>query len=237
VNNVNRAPVLDPIADITVNEGETVTFSPTANDPDGDTLTITYTGWMTSSSYTTNYADAGVHTVTVTVSDGALTDSQDVQVTVNNVNRAPVLAAIGDKAVNEGQLLEFTVSAADLDGDVLTYSASNLPTGSSFDPVTHVFSWIPANDQAGSYTGVRFEVTDGTLSDSEDITITVNDSIPNWDVNADNIVDILDLVEVGQHFEETFATPPYPRYDVNQDGTIDISDITIIGQRFGETTG
>jgi PKD repeat protein len=39
---------------------------------------------MTSASYTTGYNDAGVHTVTVTVSDGSLTDSQDVTITVND---------------------------------------------------------------------------------------------------------------------------------------------------------
>ena len=58
----------------------TVAFSPTASDADGDTLTFSYSGWMTSSSYTTNNMDSGVHTVTVTVSDGTLNDTQDVTV-------------------------------------------------------------------------------------------------------------------------------------------------------------
>ncbi|MCP4252030.1 MAG: hypothetical protein GY775_01255, partial [Candidatus Scalindua sp.] len=80
-----NAPVLDPITDTAVNEGETVTLSPTATDPDGDALTYTYSGWMTSSSYTTNNTDSGVHVVTVTVSDGVLTDLHDVNVTVIDV--------------------------------------------------------------------------------------------------------------------------------------------------------
>ena len=78
----NEAPVLDPIADITANVGDAVTFNPTATDPDGDNLTYTYSGWMSSSSYVTSIGDAGTHTVTVTVSDGALTDSQVVTITV-----------------------------------------------------------------------------------------------------------------------------------------------------------
>jgi len=81
---VNNAPVLVPIADIIVNEGEVIEFNPTANDPDGDALTFTYTGWMTSSSYTTSVGDAGAHTVTVAVSDSKESVSQDVRVTVNN---------------------------------------------------------------------------------------------------------------------------------------------------------
>ena len=34
VNNVNQPPVLGSIADITKNEGETITISPTATDPE-----------------------------------------------------------------------------------------------------------------------------------------------------------------------------------------------------------
>ncbi len=90
-----------------------------------------------------------------------------------SANQAPVLDAIGNKTVNEGQLLEFTISATDPDGDPLTYSASNLPSGASFDPATRTFSWTPSYIQAGLYEDVYFEVTDGTLTDSEDIDITV----------------------------------------------------------------
>ncbi len=86
VSLVNNPPVLDLISDISVNEGDTVTFNPTATDPDGDTLTYTYSGWMTSASYTTGYNDVGTHTVTVTVSDGSLTDSKDVTIIVNDVD-------------------------------------------------------------------------------------------------------------------------------------------------------
>ena len=39
--------------------------------------------------------------------------------------RLPVLDSIGDKEVNEGELLTFTVTATDPDGD-LAYMASNL---------------------------------------------------------------------------------------------------------------
>ena len=51
------------------------------------------------------------------------------------VNRAPVLASIGNKSVNEGSLLQFTLSATDADGDTLTYSAVNLPTGAIFQRI------------------------------------------------------------------------------------------------------
>ena len=88
-------------------------------------------------------------------------------------NQAPNLDAIGDKSVTTGSPLQFTISASDPDSDPLTYSATNLPTGATFNPTTRVFSWTPDETQAGSYQ-VHFEVTDGSLSDAEDVTITVN---------------------------------------------------------------
>src|SRR5690606_11383403 len=64
------------------------------------------------------------YTFTVHVSDGVLTDEEEITVTVNEVNVAPVLATISDKAVNEGSELTFTASAtdADLPANTLTYS-------------------------------------------------------------------------------------------------------------------
>jgi len=77
--------------------------------------------------------------------------------------------------VDEGQLLQFTVLASDPDGDTLTYSASNLPQGASF--ANQTLSWTPDYSQAGTYHNVHFQVSDGSLTDSEDITITVNDVV------------------------------------------------------------
>ena len=94
--------------------------------------------------------------------------------TTGSVNHPPVLNPIGNKSVNEGQLLEFAISATDPDGDPLTYSASNLPSGATFDTGIHTFSWTPASGQAGTYTDVHFEADDGSLTDSEDITIVVS---------------------------------------------------------------
>ena len=82
---VNRAPVLEPIENISVLEGEEINFSPLVSDPDGDELVVSYSGWMTASSYTTRRDDQGEHVVRVSVSDGLLTTTQDVTVTVADV--------------------------------------------------------------------------------------------------------------------------------------------------------
>jgi hypothetical protein len=85
----------------------------------------------------------------------------------------PILDPIGSKSIDEGQQLQFTVSATDPDGDTLTYSTSTLPTGAAFDAGTKTFTWTPGFVQAGSYS-VTFTVSDGTLTDTEDVIITVN---------------------------------------------------------------
>jgi len=189
VTPVNDAPVLVAIGNKTVPENALLTFTVSATDPDADTLTYTATGLPTGASFdpatrtfswTPSYTQSGTYpSVTFTVTDSGtpgLTASEAITITVTNVNRAPVLAAIGNKTVLENALLSFTVSATDPDADTLTYTATGLPTGASFDPATRTFSWTPSYTQSGTYPLVTFTVTDsGTpgLTASEAITITV----------------------------------------------------------------
>lgn len=97
----SRPPVLEPIAPITVFEGETVRIPINAYDPDGNDLIISYSGWMNSRTYTTTYDDAhpngcnergctATYYTTVTVSDCELSTSQEVQINVVDRNRPPV---------------------------------------------------------------------------------------------------------------------------------------------------
>ena len=56
---------------------------------------------------------------------------------------------------------------------------------------------------------------------------------PDWDVNCDSQIDILDIAQVGLHWGET-GDPGWIREDVNNDGTIDILDVAVIGLHWGE---
>jgi len=129
-----------------------------------------------------------------------------------------------------GERLSFTITATDLDNNSLIYSASNLPEGASFDPSTRTFSWTPRYDQAGVYS-VHFEVSDGQLTDSEDITITVVQPSEDWDINGDDATDVLDMVLIGQHWGESGLTG-WIREDANEDGTINVLDMVLIGQHW-----
>ncbi|MDF1611783.1 putative Ig domain-containing protein [Stygiobacter electus] len=96
--------------------------------------------------------------------------------TVTLTNKKPAFAAATDtKTVNENAALAFTVVATDGDSDALTYSATGLPTGATFNTSTGAFAWTPSYTQAGVYT-VVFKANDGTVdSDPLTVTITVND--------------------------------------------------------------
>jgi len=90
------------------------------------------------------------------------------------VGNPPVLDPIGNKSVDEGELLEFTVTASDVNGGDLTLTIDTL--GAYFTDNgdgTGTFSWTPGDADEGSYT-VTFTAEDDTaLTDSETITISV----------------------------------------------------------------
>lgn len=90
------------------------------------------------------------------------------------LSSAPTLIPIGDRSLTESIEYGFTVDGIDPDNPAqLRFSARNLPPGASFDPVRRTFRWRPAFGMAGTYAGIHFEVTDGTFSDAEEITLTV----------------------------------------------------------------
>lgn len=182
VTNVNRAPVLDSLDPQSVAENVLLTFDVGGTDPDGDAVAVTAGVLPTGATFvdgvfewTPDSSDSGTVSVDFTASDGDLTDTETIQIAVNNVNQFPVLDAIGNKAVAEGAALSFTVTGSDPDGDAVTLRATGLPTGATFDGTD--FDWTPGEDTARDYT-VVFEATDGDLSDTESITISVSDT--NW---------------------------------------------------------
>ncbi|MBI4528657.1 MAG: tandem-95 repeat protein [Deltaproteobacteria bacterium] len=177
-----KAPIANA-QNVTTAEDTPVAIVLTGSDSDGDPLTFTVvtqpvygtlSGTPPNLTYTPNPNFNGSDSFTFTASDAFLTSAPaTISITVSSVNDLPVLYPVGNKSVSEGQLLTFTIAGSDIDGNPLTYSASNLPAGASFNPSTRTFSWTPTYAQAGTYPNVRFLVSDGTVSASEEITISV----------------------------------------------------------------
>jgi hypothetical protein len=180
VNHTDNSPVINPVGDKSVDENVNLTFTVSATDPDGNDITYSAQNLPAGATFinqtfnwTPNYDQAGTYQVTFVASDGRLEDTETVTITVNNINRPPILALIGNKSVDENVNLTLTVSATDPDGDIITYVAQNLPAGATF--ANRTFNWMPNYDQAGTYQ-VTFVASDGYTQDSETITITVRDS-------------------------------------------------------------
>ncbi len=189
VNHVNLAPVLAPIGAQSVDEAQTLNFNVSATDFDATTPTLIAQNVPANANFTDNgngtglfsftpdYTQASVYNVRFIASDGALADTELVAITVNNVNRAPVLAAIGPRSVNEDANLNFGVSASDPDGATPTLTAQDLPTNATFNDNgngTGTFNFNPDFTQSGVYN-VRFIASDGSLADTENVAITVDD--------------------------------------------------------------
>lgn len=94
------------------------------------------------------------------------------------INNPPVINNIGEKIGNTGQNMNFTVTTSDPDGDLVTLTASGMPTGATLNG--NVFNWTP--NQQG-ITFVTFIATDdsalGPLSTNQITRITIFSSTPS----------------------------------------------------------
>ena len=190
VGDVNRTPVLNAVGDQEIDENMGLSFTLGGNDPDGDNLTYTAANLPMGSSFEATTAtfswspgfdEAGVYTdVQFTVTDDGTppqSDTETITITVGNVNRMPVLDAVGSRQIDEGTTLTFMVTATDLDDNTLMYSMDNAPDGANFDATTQSFTWTPDYGAAGIYDVLFLVTDDGTPAetDSETVTITVGD--------------------------------------------------------------
>ena len=128
--------------------------------------------------WTPTAADAGTQVrVTFAVSDGALSATMDVNLTVeggSGSNHPPEIPPFSPLEAVVGQLLQFDVQASDPDGDALAFGIEGaLPAGAQFDTVAHHFSWIPAADMTGKSATVTFTASDGQYTASAEANILV----------------------------------------------------------------
>jgi len=175
VKDVNRAPVIEDVPNITVNEGDTIKIEPDAYDLDGDKVKLSYSGFMIFDTYKTTYDDAGTYFVKVTVTDGTLSTSKLADINIKQTNRAPIFNPIKEIKVQEGDAISISLNGYDPDGDRLSYYASNPPEGSSIDG--NVFIWTPSFDTVNKLDTKRFDLvfvaTDGSLEARKNAIIDV----------------------------------------------------------------
>jgi FlaG/FlaF family flagellin (archaellin) len=188
----NQPPELGAIGDKSVDELVQLSFTATATDPDVPVQTLTFSlgvGAPSGASITaggdftwtpTEAQGPNTYPITIVVSDGSAEDSETIDVTVNEVNVAPVLDPIGDKTVDEETLLTFTATATDADdpANTLTFSLEGtVPSGASIT-AGGVFTWTPTEAQGPGDYSITVRVTDNgspNLYDEETINVHVNE--------------------------------------------------------------
>ncbi|MFN3386713.1 MAG: putative Ig domain-containing protein [Candidatus Thermochlorobacter sp.] len=173
VDNTNRPPKFDAIADVKGNENQELKFEITAQDPDAEDegkLKITAENLPEGAKFdgktftwTPTFEQSGSYKISYTVTDiEGLTDKKTQTITIANVNRAPKFATASPIKAIEKQDISLTISASDEDKEdkgKLVYSAENLPKGAKFDRNTQTFTWQPDYGQRGTYS-ILFRVKD-----------------------------------------------------------------------------
>ena len=187
----NRAPTVSAGADRTITLPASANLTVTATDdglPNGQ-LTyrwsqvqgspVTFTSPL-SATTGVSFPGAGAYTLRATVTDGQLTSTDDVVITVQSTpNLAPTVSAGADRTITLPASASLTATVTDdgLPGGQLTYGWS-VVQGS---PVTFAAPVSAATQvsfpAAGAYT-VRVTVNDGQLTSTDDVVINVQ-SAPN----------------------------------------------------------
>jgi VCBS repeat-containing protein len=188
VANVNDAPTIAiPTVAATILEDGAAAGVTVAQDVDGPALsygtsaatngtaTVDSAGnW----SYTPNANFNGTDSFTITVNDGSgaanATATQTVTVTVTAVNDAPTLAAINPTTIDEDGQATGTAVGSDVDGDTLSYSASNGTNGTvSINATTGAWTYTPSANFNGS-DSFTVTVSDGSLNGQTSVAVTIN---------------------------------------------------------------
>lgn len=124
--------------------------------------------------------------------------------TINN--SPPAVDPISNISVPAGGLVQFTVSASDPDGDVLSYSVSNLPAGAAINSASGLFTWLPDISQLGT-NKLMILVNDGISSVCSSVTIVVNPvGIPLEQQLVEDLIDYLQSLGLHHGIENSLLS-------------------------------
>ena len=179
VNPVNDIPILAEIEPQSIEEDAELILNLFALDMDGDNLTYGATidgngivnteGDILTISPNQNYN--GPINVSIAVSDGKDTEESGFNIQVLPVNDAPIIDSINSQSIIEDSSLRLSLSATDVDGDTLTYSA-DAGENAKVNIDGNQLLIIPDNNFNGDID-VFVYVNDGTSKDKQKFVLTV----------------------------------------------------------------
>ena len=176
---VNDAPVLSDISNITLLEDTSTEIILSASDVDSpdiefsvlgsEHISVLLNGNILSVTPTSEWS--GSETINIIVSDGELSESSTVTVTVLPVNDPPVLSPVSNQDVDEDNSVDVFLNANDSDGDYLIYTV--IESGGMGTAISgNVITLTPPENYYGE-TSITVSVNDGVFADSTDFTLTV----------------------------------------------------------------
>ena len=204
---VNQAPQVNAGANQSITLPATANLSGSATD-DGlpnppATLTTTWSkvsgpgtvafGNAAMLSTSATFDTAGSYVLRLSVSDGALTTTADVTITVNDTAPSGLqVAPIADQTIALGARFQQLVQAtAPNINEVLTFALPTAPTGAALSPAP-LIDWLPTAAQVG-VNAFTARVTDGqglTATTTFNVTVTHVNQPPQLQPQANATVDI-----------------------------------------------
>jgi hypothetical protein len=174
----NSAPTITGTPSTTVTAGSAYSFKPTGADADGDTLSYSIQNKPSWASFsiangqltgTPSAANVGTYSnITISVSDGkasAALTAFNISVTTAP-NRAPTISGSPATTVQAGSAYSFTPTAADQDGDTLTFTITNKPSWATFSTSNGKISGTPGAGDVGTTSNIVITVSDGKTTAS-----------------------------------------------------------------------
>jgi hypothetical protein len=161
-------PVLDSIGNKTVIAEKELSFVVQATNTDADIVYgvsglpegAAFNADTQTFAWTPAKEQSGVYAVTFTVTAGEKSSSQTIKITVKG---QPIFSSDTSVELTAKQQITYKVTATDLSGEALSYSAGNLPAGAVFNASTGAFIWTPGQADYGSHP-VTFTVSNSQFS-------------------------------------------------------------------------
>tara|TARA_B100000315_G_scaffold107184_1_gene98396 strand:- start:4639 stop:7959 length:3321 start_codon:yes stop_codon:yes gene_type:complete len=187
VGTANELPVANDL-ELVTDEDTAVTDTLSASDPDDAVLTFSITEIPSNGSviilhenegtftYTPNADYNGIDTFLFSARDSFTSDTATVTITINPVNDAPVATDL-EIIINEDSFISAVLPATDVDNTDLAFTILTPSENGTLildDETTGNFTYTPESDFSGE-DSLIFAVTDGTLSDSALVFITINE--------------------------------------------------------------
>ena len=139
ITNVNEAPIITSASSFDAAENQSAVGTVTATDADGDDLTFAVTGFeiqisstgvLTFLNNSRDYETQSSYPITVSVSDGVNTVTQDITINITDVNEPPSFVSSSVFSAAENQTSIGRVIVGDQEGDSLTYTLSGADANS-----------------------------------------------------------------------------------------------------------